>query len=85
VIAYALAGTTRIDLTAEPIGVSSTGEPVYLRDIWPSNRAIADEVLKVNERMFRKHYADVFSGDAGMMPLPIFVTRLISVLITAAN
>jgi aconitate hydratase len=65
VIAYALAGTTRIDLTAEPIGVSSTGEPVYLRDIWPSNRAIADEVLKVNERMFRKHYADVFSGDSG--------------------
>jgi aconitate hydratase len=38
---------------------------VYLRDIWPSNRAIADEVLKVNERMFRKHYADVFSGDSG--------------------
>ncbi|MGB5518607.1 MAG: aconitate hydratase AcnA [Gammaproteobacteria bacterium] len=63
VVAYALAGTTRIDLTSEPIGESSTGKPVYLRDIWPSNQVIADEVLKVNELMFRKHYADVFSGD----------------------
>lgn len=63
VVAYALAGTTRIDLTSEPVGESNSGEPVYLRDIWPSNQAIADEVLKVNDRMFRKHYADVFSGD----------------------
>jgi aconitate hydratase len=63
VVAYALAGSTRIDLTSEPIGVSKDGEPVYLRDIWPSNQAIADEVMKVNQRMFNEQYADVFSGD----------------------
>ena len=63
VVAYALAGSTRIDLTSEPIGESGDGKPVYLRDIWPSNQAIADEVMKVNEAMFRRQYADVFRGD----------------------
>jgi aconitate hydratase len=63
VVAYALAGNTQIDLTSEPLGESADGEPVYLRDIWPSNQAIADEVMKVNEGMFREQYADVFSGD----------------------
>ncbi len=63
VVAYALAGTTRIDLTSEPIGESADGKPVFLRDIWPSNQAIADEVMKVNEAMFTRQYADVFSGD----------------------
>ena len=63
VVAYALAGNTRIDLTSEPLGESKDGKPVYLRDIWPSNQAIADEVMKVSERMFSEQYADVFSGD----------------------
>jgi len=63
VVAYALAGSTRIDLTSEPIGESSDGKDVYLRDIWPSNQEIADEVLKVNQAMFERQYADVFSGD----------------------
>jgi aconitate hydratase len=63
VVAYALAGSTCIDLTSEPIGAGKGGEPVYLRDIWPSNQAIADEVMMVNERMFNEQYADVFSGD----------------------
>jgi len=63
VVAYALAGSTRIDLTAEPMGTGSDGQPVYLRDIWPSNQAIADEVMKVNEAMFKHQYADVFNGD----------------------
>ena len=63
VVAYALAGNTRIDLTSEPIGEAKDGKPVYLRDIWPSNQAIADEVMKVNQRMFNEQYADVFSGD----------------------
>jgi aconitate hydratase len=63
VVAYALAGSTRIDLTSEPLGESADGEPVYLRDIWPSNQEIADEVIKVNEEMFNRQYADVFSGD----------------------
>ena len=64
VVAYALAGSTRIDLTSEPLGHSESGEPVYLRDIWPTNQEIADEVMKVNESMFNRQYADVFSGDA---------------------
>ena len=63
VVAYALAGSTRIDLTSEPLGHDANGKPVYLRDIWPSNQAIADEVMKVNESMFNSQYADVFSGD----------------------
>ncbi len=63
VVAYALAGSTAVDLTTEPLGESSDGNPVYLRDIWPSNQAIADEVLKVNKSMFTRQYADVFSGD----------------------
>ena len=63
VVAYALAGRTRIDLTAEPMGTGSDGPPVYLRDIWPSNQDIADEVMQVNEAMFKRQYADVFNGD----------------------
>ncbi len=63
VVAYALAGSTCIDLTSEPIGESGDGKPVFLRDIWPSNQAIADEVMKVNQAMFKEQYADVFSGD----------------------
>ena len=63
VVAYALAGSTCIDLTSEPIGSGKDGNPVYLRDIWPSNQDVADEVMKVNAGMFEEQYADVFSGD----------------------
>ncbi len=63
VVAYALAGSTLVDLTSEPLGTGSDGEPVYLREIWPSNQEIADEVMKVTESMFEEQYADVFSGD----------------------
>ena len=63
VVAYALAGSTCIDLTSEPIGTGKDGKPVYLRDIWPSNQDVADEVVKVNAGMFEEQYADVFSGD----------------------
>jgi aconitate hydratase len=63
VVAYALAGSTRIDLTSEPLATSDDGDPVYLRDIWPSNQEIADEVMKVDREMFERQYADVFRGD----------------------
>jgi aconitate hydratase len=63
VVAYALAGSTCIDLTSEPVGAGKDGKPVYLRDIWPSNQDVADEVMKVNAGMFKEQYADVFSGD----------------------
>lgn len=63
VVAYALAGTVRIDISREPLGVGSDGKPVYLRDIWPSQQEIADAVSQVTTDMFHKEYAEVFAGD----------------------
>ncbi|RLU04602.1 aconitate hydratase AcnA [Pseudomonas prosekii] len=64
VVAYALAGTVRIDISSEPLGNDQDGNPVYLRDIWPSTQEIADAVNQVNTAMFHKEYAEVFAGDA---------------------
>ncbi|MGA3796549.1 aconitate hydratase AcnA [Pseudomonas fluorescens] len=64
VVAYALAGTVRTDLSREPLGDGKDGKPVYLRDIWPSSKEIADAVSQVNTAMFHKEYAEVFAGDA---------------------
>lgn len=64
VVAFALAGTTRINLIKEPLGEDQHGKAVYLKDIWPSDSEIADEVAKVTGQMFNREYADVFSGDA---------------------
>jgi aconitate hydratase len=64
VVAYALAGNVRIDLTKEPLGEGSDGEPVYLKDIWPTQAEIAEAVEKVKTEMFRTEYAAVFDGDA---------------------
>jgi len=63
VVAYALAGTTRIDLSRDPLGVDQTGKPVYLRDIWPSNAEIAELVQTLDKHMFRTQYSAVFEGD----------------------
>ncbi|MFN7224378.1 MAG: aconitate hydratase AcnA [Paracoccaceae bacterium] len=64
VVAYALAGDMNIDLTKEPLGTSKDGKPVYLKDIWPTNKEIADIVHAVVTReAFQKKYADVFKGD----------------------
>ncbi|WLI14527.1 MULTISPECIES: aconitate hydratase AcnA [Pseudomonas] len=63
VVAYALAGTVRIDISSEPLGHDKDGHPVYLRDIWPSTKEIADAVTQVNTAMFHKEYAEVFAGD----------------------
>ena len=63
VVAYALAGSVRIDISSEPLGTDPDGRPVYLRDIWPSQKEIADAVEKVNTSMFHKEYAEVFAGD----------------------
>ncbi len=62
VVAYALAGTTRIDLSREPLGVGADGEAVFLRDIWPSTAEVAEAVGQVSAQMFDRHYADVFAG-----------------------
>ena len=64
VVAYALKGTVRADMTKEPIGTSSNGEPVYLKDIWPSNEEIRSLIdAHVHSEMFRRRYADVYRGD----------------------
>ncbi|CRM08764.1 aconitate hydratase AcnA [Pseudomonas sp. 25 R 14] len=63
VVAYALAGTVRIDISSEPLGTGKDGQPVYLRDIWPSSQEIADAVAQVSTGMFHKEYAEVFAGD----------------------
>jgi aconitate hydratase len=63
VVAYALAGSVRVDLSSEPLGEGSDGKPVYLRDIWPSQQEIADAVMSVSTGMFHKEYAEVFAGD----------------------
>jgi aconitate hydratase len=64
VVAYALAGDMNIDLTTEPLGMGTNG-PVYLKDIWPTNKEIADLVhATVTRAAFIKKYADVFKGDA---------------------
>jgi aconitate hydratase len=64
VVAYALAGSTQIDLTREPLGTGKNGKPVFLKDIWPSNKEIESFINKnVKATMFKTRYADVFKGD----------------------
>lgn len=62
VVLFALVGTTRIDLTHNPIGHGLKGEAVYFKDLWPSNAEIAKEVAKINRSMFHETYADIFRG-----------------------
>jgi aconitate hydratase len=63
-VAYALSGRMDVGITEEPLGEGSDGEPVYLRDIWPSSEEIKQTVADaIRSDMFRKNYADVFSGD----------------------
>jgi aconitate hydratase len=64
VVAFALAGTTRVDLQTEPLGHDEQGKSVFLKDIWPTDAEIAAEVAKyVTQEMFHRQYSDVFSGD----------------------
>ncbi|MEQ1931918.1 MAG: aconitate hydratase AcnA [Parvularculaceae bacterium] len=65
VVAYALAGSMNVNLTKDPLGKDDQGKDVYLKDIWPSNREIAEIVREhVTAKMFATRYADVFKGDA---------------------
>jgi aconitate hydratase len=72
VVAYALAGTMDLDLTTDPIGTGSSGQPVYLRDLWPDPAEI-DEVVRtaVAAEMFTRDYADVFAGDENWQELDV--------------
>ncbi|WP_024560135.1 aconitate hydratase AcnA [Franconibacter pulveris 601] len=62
VVAYALAGNMNINLETEPLGHDRKGDPVYLKDIWPSTSEIARAMEQVSTEMFRKEYAEVFEG-----------------------
>ncbi|MCH7947921.1 MAG: aconitate hydratase AcnA, partial [candidate division Zixibacteria bacterium] len=71
VVAYALAGTTDIDLTTEALGTGSDGQPVYLKDIWPAQSDILEIVAaSVSPEMFKKRYSDVFSGNPAWDAIP---------------
>ena len=65
VVAFALAGTVDIDLTTQPLGTGSDGQPVYLKDIWPTNKEIGDVIARtIGPDLFKHNYADVFRGDS---------------------
>ncbi|MEO8521051.1 MAG: aconitate hydratase AcnA [Acidobacteriota bacterium] len=71
VVAYALAGRMQIDMTTEPLGEDAAGAPVYLKDLWPSEREIQETMLSsVRSEMFRESYAKVFDGDERWRSLP---------------
>jgi aconitate hydratase len=64
VVAYALAGSMQVDLTKDPLGTGSDGQPVYLRDIWPTNVEIQSFIERtITNELFKTRYADVFTGD----------------------
>ncbi len=64
VVAYALAGSMRLNLYEDALGNDSSGKPVYLKDLWPSNREIADVIKQsLTPQMYRQRYAKVFEGD----------------------
>ncbi|HET9966977.1 MAG TPA: aconitase family protein, partial [Streptosporangiaceae bacterium] len=72
VIAYALAGTMDTDLTSEPLGTGSDGQPVYLRDIWPSQAETSQVIAAcLRPEMYTREYAHVFAGDQRWRSLPV--------------
>ncbi len=63
VVAYALLGKVTVDITTEPLGIGNDGQPVYLRDVWPTNREIADVIAaSLSRNQFLKRYGEVFKG-----------------------
>ncbi len=72
VVAYAIAGSMKVDITTEAIGIDTEGNPVFLKDIWPSEAEVNDVVANaIGEDMFSKSYQDVFAGDAQWQALSI--------------
>ncbi|MGB8941732.1 MAG: aconitate hydratase AcnA [Streptomyces sp.] len=72
VVAYALAGSMKVDITKDALGADQDGNPVYLKDIWPSEAEVNDVVANsIGEDMFNKSYQDVFAGDAQWQALSI--------------
>ena len=77
VVAYALAGSTALDITREPLGVGTDGKPVYLKDIWPTPWEVAEVIRQfVTPEMFRERYADVFTGTKAWQQVEVSGTEL---------
>lgn len=71
VVVFALAGTTSIDLTKNPVGENAQGKPVYLKDLWPTNAEIAQEVRAVTQKMFHQTYNEIFTGSSAWRSMKI--------------
>ncbi len=77
VVAYALAGSTAVDITREPLGEDKQGKPVYLKDIWPTPWEVAEAIRQfVTPDMFRERYADVFTGTQAWQRVEVSGTEL---------
>lgn len=71
VVAYALAGTVDIDLSRDPLGEDAQGRPVFLRDLWPSQREIADTIAaSIKPEMFKQYYGNVYDGNQTWNAIP---------------
>ena len=70
VVAYALAGSVKIDISREPLTRDAEGKPVYLKDLWPTQAEIRDALTHVSDALFREQYASVFEGDAEWQAMP---------------
>ncbi|GHJ99996.1 aconitate hydratase [Streptomyces sp. Y2F8-2] len=72
VVAYAIAGSMKVDITKDALGTDQDGNPVYLKDIWPTEAEVNEVVANaIGEDMFSKSYSDVFAGDAQWQSLPV--------------
>jgi aconitate hydratase len=72
VVAYAIAGSLTVDLATEPLGTGSDGQPVYLKDIWPSSDEIQSFIDRtITAELFSSRYGDVFAGDAHWKGVPV--------------
>jgi aconitate hydratase len=71
VVAFALAGSTTKDLSKDPVGLDDKGQPVYLKDIWPSNQDIQTTLQMISQSMYQKEYSDVFKGDDAWQTIPV--------------
>ena len=72
VVAYALAGRMDLDLTSEPLGQDEDGNDVFLSDVWPSPEEVQETVTSaLQQEMFTRTYADVFTGDERWRALPV--------------
>jgi aconitate hydratase len=72
VVAYALAGRIDVDITREPLGFGKDGNPVYLRDIWPTQKEVQETVAAcIDSSMFQQNYRSIFDGDEEWKKLPV--------------